>query len=991
MKRCTIILALIAVGMIACNRASVQNEATLKHVIEDFEGVELWDGLVCSTALPRSGNASGEWTSLVQQSTVGPQQLIQDWSPFDELSFYLYSETPNNQGVTLVLYSDNPLTPGTDYYYYHFYTNWRGWKRFSLDFRHDMRAARSPLGWDAIEGMSFSAAGWGHAPLESSILRFDLVQLIHYPASIRLIDQYKERREQGIAVISKVEIENRLGWPQEFEIYIDDGQLELFSAELQSEVPQTLMPGETRQTTAVLFITDSKLEEVQLLAYEDIAVRVRTEGSDSPEGSLVLRAVTPLPERQHPFLFLSREEISRAKARAEKYEWAEHALEAIISRAKRALEESYSIPDIGGQWTHHYVCDECGVMLETISPTEHQCPQCAVVYSGWPYDQVVIAHKHRHNGTLMLDLAIGYAFTGDEKYAEKAVEIMLGYANKYLTYELHDRNGGEGISAGRMFAQTLDEAVAVIDVAWAYDLVYDTISAQEREKIENEYLTPVAETVMRYDAGISNWQTWHNAAIGVIGFCLQDEALAASAIYGGSGLFSQLGTSVLPSGWWYEGTPAYHFYALNAIRWLSEAAYHSGLNIYVDPRLKLLFTAPLSYVFPDLSFPMIGDSYHFSLCDDWSGLYEIAYSRLGDSDYAIVARQGRQAGGMEALFWGVDTLPENQQEHLALLESMDLPGIGTAILRQGVGETQMTLLMDYGSPSTWHSHPAKLGMVLYGLGQELSPDPGRLEYGSPLHEEWYIQTIAHNTVVVDEKTQALTGGSLDIFEVSDQVKVMRGKCDTAYPGVVLERTLVLTPHYVLDLFLVLGESDHTYDWVYHNFGCLATNMHTQQLGQPLAKDAGYQHVSELHQAETEGTWSTIWELEKGGVKVTMAGNPGTNVFFGEGFYGRDAKRLPMVVVRRYGKRTLYASVIEVFTDKPEVENVSVIPVTVNGEKLAGDRAIAVEVRRGETTDLFMIADGDVRGMKQFGSVRTEAWMAFIPGENGLGEAVFWMK
>ena len=51
---------------------------------------------------------------------------------------------------------------------------------------------------------------------------------------------------------------------------------------------------------------------------------------------------------------------------------------------------------------------------------------------------------------------------------------------------------------------------------------------------------------------------------------------AHHAINGKSGLRFQFENSVLPDGFWYEGAPAYHYYALNAIRWTLTRMFHTS-------------------------------------------------------------------------------------------------------------------------------------------------------------------------------------------------------------------------------------------------------------------------------------------------------------------------------------------------------------------------------------------------------------------------------
>ena len=71
------------------------------------------------------------------------------------------------------------------------------------------------------------------------------------------------------------------------------------------------------------------------------------------------------------------------------------------------------------------------------------------------------------------------------------------------------------------------------------------------------------------------------------------EALLRLAIQGKAGLLWQLGASVTEDGLWYEGTMAYHFYAVQAIVRTLEAAARAGLDFSGNTRLKSLWLGPL--------------------------------------------------------------------------------------------------------------------------------------------------------------------------------------------------------------------------------------------------------------------------------------------------------------------------------------------------------------------------------------------------------------
>ncbi len=129
------------------------------------------------------------------------------------------------------------------------------------------------------------------------------------------------------------------------------------------------------------------------------------------------------------------------------------------------------------------------------------------------------------------DLALAYRLTGERAYAEQCREILIAYADRYMHYPVQSVQGQSGGSGAHVLSQTLDEAIWLVDVAWAYDLLADSaaMTAADRRRGENDLLRPAAELIARNPQGRSNWQFWHNAAIGAVGFALGDPELVRRA------------------------------------------------------------------------------------------------------------------------------------------------------------------------------------------------------------------------------------------------------------------------------------------------------------------------------------------------------------------------------------------------------------------------------------------------------------------------------
>lgn len=582
--------------------------------------------------------------------------------------------------------------------------------------------------------------------------------------------------------------------------------------------------------------------------------------------TLVPAAAGDLEPRAAPRLLLTSEDFTRIEQTVQLHSWAATIRTAILQAADRwptdhnaryGLTE-WELPPEGGQWTLWYVCPTHGVSLTFQGPGQNLCPVDGRNYTGWPFDQVIYARRHSEAAAAARDNGLAYRFTGDSAYAAAAARILLAYADVYASYPLKDtKNRLDAASGGRVTSQTLDEAVWLIPIAWAYDLIAssDALTEDERSRIELDLLRAAAAVIERNDARQSNWQSWHNAAIGAVGFALGDERLISKAIDGPSGFRYQMKASVLGDGVWYEGAWGYHFYALDAHCYLAEMAMRGGIDLYADPALRRMFETPLRFAAPDSTLPAFNDSRAVNLIS-YDRLYEIAYARYRDPLLATIL--GQRARGREALFWGAasiegDTAPK--------LESEVFRDSGYAVLR--AADSDHFVALKFGPHGGWHGHYDKLGFVSFARGGAMAVDPGTQSYAAPTHATWDKVTLAHNTVVVDERSQREAEGGLAAFAALPSLSAVTAEAGPAYPQVELTRTLILAPEYLLDAFAAraIDGLEHRYDWVYHNYGILDTKLSLEPYTE-LPTGEGYQHLSDARAVRTDEDWHVDFDMNE---------------------------------------------------------------------------------------------------------------------------------
>ncbi|MEJ2298891.1 MAG: alginate lyase family protein [Woeseiaceae bacterium] len=621
-----------------------------------------------------------------------------------------------------------------------------------------------------------------------------------------------------------------------------------------------------------------------------------------------------------------------------------------VKEAERFIDEPITFPPRGGQHNQWYQCDDCQIALRTIDATHHRCPKCGKVYSGPPYDDVIFSHVHGRNLQRMLTAAWAYAISQDRKFAEYAARVLLGYAERYQRYPYHNAsrdNSSWGRKAGgHLFEQTLTEASSFATrIGPAYDLIYDSgvLSPAQHAKIREGLLLPMLNNIDRNKAGKSNWQTWHNAAMLWGGALIEEPAWIEKAISAeGNGFHYQMGACVSKEGMWYENSWGYHFYTLSALVNMAETARHIGLDLWSDERLKRMFTLPIYYTMANGMLPRFGDDVNSSAMR-MGRLLEPAYhayhdpqmlALLGDSRNFDTIRLGRSAQS------SMETPP---------LQSVVFEDAGHVILRTHA-KAGLTAAMTFGPYGGFHGHYDKLSFVFFGFGKELGVDPGRARsqaYRLPIHTNWYKATISHNTVLVDRKSQKPAAGKLVLFEPKNDYTVVAASCDEAFSGVEHTRRLMMTGTYLLVVDTLHSDSEHHFDWIYHNRGDQVVCDAARNNVNPADKYPGGEYIQDSKQGTTANMVRMRFENPEVTTYLIVAARRDTTVTIGTGVGASITDRVPMTMIGEDGPDARFAAVLEpvLAGQKPRVTGI---------QCTQADGILTVSVGRGGQTDSVRI-------------------------------------
>ena len=522
--------------------------------------------------------------------------------------------------------------------------------------------------------------------------------------------------------------------------------------------------------------------------------------------------------------------------------------------------------------------------------------------------------RHKKNYKLMYDAGVVFQLTQDQHYAHYVRVMLLEYAELYPTLPLHPKRKMGKQNPGKLFWQSLNEAVWLVYTSQAYDLILPSLTAAEKTKIETGLFRPIVK-FLSVDSPetfnkIHNHGTWTTAGVGMTGYVLGEQEWVEQALYGldksgNGGFLRQLDELFSPQGYYNEG-PYYQRYALMPFVTFAKAIqtnepqrkifeYRGGIVLKaIDTTIQLSYNK--------LFFP-INDAIKSKGIDtiELVNGVTIAYGLTGNAGLLDIAKQQDQiiltGDGLKV----AQALDEKREQpyafkSVAFGDGHDGKQGALVIMRQNV-DGEQAVLFKPAAQGLGHGHFDKLTWQFYDKGQEIVSDYGaarflnvEAKYGGrylPENKTWAKQTIAHNTVVVDEKSNF--NGNVEkgnkshpellFFEKDDKVTISSARIDSAYKGVSLTRTIALIKlpvhkqtdveqSLVVDVFDVKSNKKHQYDLPIHYKGQLiSTNfkLNTQLTRLPvLGKKNGYQHLWLKAQATPEAGLAQITWLNKNG-------------------------------------------------------------------------------------------------------------------------------
>ncbi|MEL6567560.1 MAG: heparinase II/III family protein [Pseudomonadota bacterium] len=524
--------------------------------------------------------------------------------------------------------------------------------------------------------------------------------------------------------------------------------------------------------------------------------------------------------------------------------------------------------------------------------------------------------QHKQNGKTIYEAGMLYETTGDRKYRDFAASILQDYAAMYPGLGPHPARANQ--VPGRLFWQSLNEAMWMVYAIQGYDAIRGDLDAETRTEIENGVLRPVAlflsEGQPQTFNRVHNHGTWAVAAVGMAGYVLDEpewveQALLGLDLSGEAGFLRQLDVLFSPDGYYAEG-PYYQRFAMMPFVLFAQAIEKNDPErAILDHRDGILLKAVYATVqqsYGGKFFP-INDAIREKGLNTVELKYAlaIAYELTGDPTLldvvtmqsSVVPTPGGRALARDIAAGKAEPF---QFKSMLFRDGADGDQGALAVLRSGAERDAAAVVFKPTSQGLGHGHFDRLGFIYYDDGGEVVADYGAARFLNvepknggrylPENESWAKQSIAHNVLVVDEESQF--GGDWRVaqefapdvlaFGTANGVQFTAAEIDTAYDGVSLQRLLAMAPRagggsYIIDVMRARSGGDHTYDLPVHFKGQLIETGfgldHATTNLTPFGARNGYQHLWQRAVSDTlDGSQDMSWLIDDQFYTLTFAAN-----------------------------------------------------------------------------------------------------------------------
>ena len=172
--------AMASLDVLSAERIPPAQLAPQARTLWDCDSIEGTRGLVIERKNVKQGRGAVRWRNHPEVTGFSVPDVPQDWSRFNLLRLWIHNARSLPARFMILVPSENPETEGMDYWSYGVRLDFQGWKELILPIGAT-GGTRSPRGWDQVDGLRFTATGWGNTPHPEADMLIDDVRLEYDP------------------------------------------------------------------------------------------------------------------------------------------------------------------------------------------------------------------------------------------------------------------------------------------------------------------------------------------------------------------------------------------------------------------------------------------------------------------------------------------------------------------------------------------------------------------------------------------------------------------------------------------------------------------------------------------------------------------------------------------------------------------------------------------------------------------------------------------
>ncbi len=586
--------------------------------------------------------------------------------------------------------------------------------------------------------------------------------------------------------------------------------------------------------------------------------------------------------------------------------------------------------------------------------------------------------KHKENYMLLFNSSMLYQITGEVKYALLAKSIFLKYAVLNPTLKNHPQ--GSGKFPGRLFFQSLNDAVWLVYTGLAFDNIHDYLTANERKTIAEGAFKPEVDfftgELKEWFSLIHNHAVWACAGVGIVGIATDNEdyfqmALKGPQKDGKSGFIANLHGLLSPDGFYTEG-PYYNRYAILPLYLFGNAINHYQPSLKIFSQKEKVLQKSLVNMLQQTNYDGGFYSYNDALKDktylsnEIVEAIDIAWTVYGATPNLLpIAKQQNRVtltrGGAaiaKELFTNKHIDNSYPYHSVELTDGAKGDEGGVTILRNGKKDSLTSLIFKYTGHGLSHGHYDKLNINLYDGVNEILSDYGAVRFINieqksggrylPETKTYAAQTIAHNTIVVDGKSQfdgkeelSQQNHSNKAFGSIDEgkVQVVSATENNAYPDIQLHRTIYMlsvpnpsnnSKPLIVDIFRTKSANQHQYDLPFQYLGALIQTSFPYKpfttTQTTLGTKNGYEHLWKEAEGKSTNSFSQFTFLNHSTYYSISSLTDDSTRFFMTRNGAKDPnfnlRHEPAYIIRKTGGNQTFVNVIETHGNYNAISEIS---------------------------------------------------------------------